>query len=89
MEEFITTTEAASRLKVTPSRVRQLVISGELPAHKFGPVNMVKISDLELVKGRRGVGRPPKAKPEDVPATATNGTTKRATTTKAAKKGRS
>jgi excisionase family DNA binding protein len=79
MEEFITTTEAALRLKVTPSRVRQLVVSGELPAHKFGPVNMVRISDLELVKGRRGVGRPPKAKAEDA-------TTAKRTTTKASGK---
>ncbi len=60
MEEFITTTEAAARLKLTPSRVRQLVVSGALPAHKFGPVNMVRISDLELVRERPGVGRPPK-----------------------------
>ncbi len=67
MEEFITTTEAASRLKVTPSRVRQLVVSGELPAHKFGPVNMVKISDVEIVRGRKGVGRPPKVKVEARP----------------------
>jgi len=67
MEEFITTTEAASRLKVTPSRVRQLVVSGELPAHKFGPVNMVKISDVEIVRGRKGVGRPPKVKAEVLP----------------------
>lgn len=64
MEDFITTTEAASRLSVTPSRVRQLVVSGALPAQKFGPVNLVKISDLELVRGRRGVGRPPKPKVE-------------------------
>ena len=60
MEEFITTTEAAARLNLTPSRVRQLVVSGALPAHKFGPVNMVRISDLELVRERPGVGRPPK-----------------------------
>lgn len=60
MDEFITTTEAATRLGVSSARVRQMVLSGELPAQKLGPVNMVKASDLDLVRNRRSVGRPKK-----------------------------
>lgn len=61
MQGYVTTTEAAERLGLSSARVRQLVASGTLPAQKFGPVNMVKESDLELVRNRPGVGRPPKA----------------------------
>jgi excisionase family DNA binding protein len=64
MEGYITTTEAAKRLGVSSARVRQLVASGDLPVIKFGPVNMVKESDLSLVENRRSVGRPPKDKAE-------------------------
>ena len=60
MDEFITTTEAAERLGVSSARVRQMVLSGELPAQKLGPVNMVKASDLDLVRNRRSAGRPKK-----------------------------
>ncbi len=60
MDEFITTTEAAVRLGISSARVRQMVLSGELPAQKLGPVNMVKACDLELVRNRRSVGRPKK-----------------------------
>ena len=62
MEGYVTTTEAAEILGVSSARVRQLVAGGTLPAQKFGPVNMVKVSDLELVKNRPGVGRPPSKK---------------------------
>jgi excisionase family DNA binding protein len=66
MEGYITTTEAAEKLGVSPARVRQLVASGKLPAIKFGPVNMVKEVDLALVEDRPGVGRPPKGSTNDV-----------------------
>jgi len=59
MEGYITTTEAAERLGISPARVRQLVVRGDLPATKFGPVNVVKESDLELVRNRPAAGRPP------------------------------
>ncbi len=62
MQGYITTTEAAGRLGVSPARVRQLVADGKLPVTRFGPVNLVKESDLKLVEHRPGVGRPPKAK---------------------------
>ena len=64
MEGYVTTTEAAKRLGVSSARVRQLVADGTIPAQKFGPVNMVKVSDLELARNRPGVGRPPKAERE-------------------------
>lgn len=60
MQGYVTTTEAAERLGVSSARVRQLVASGKLPATRFGPVNMVKETDLALVEHRPGVGRPPK-----------------------------
>ena len=64
MEGYITTTEAAERLGISPARVRQLVLRGDLPSTKVGPLNIVKVSDLELVRHRPAAGRPPKAKPK-------------------------
>jgi excisionase family DNA binding protein len=64
MEGYITTTEAAEMLGVSSARVRQLVADGTIPAQKFGPVNMVKVSDLEAARNRPGVGRPPNPKPQ-------------------------
>ena len=62
MEKQLTTKEAAERLGVIPARVRQLILEGLLPAQKFGRDLMIKESDLELVKNRRGRGRPRKNK---------------------------
>ena len=58
VDNYLTTTEVAERLGVTPGRVRQLVADGVLPVTKFGPVNMVKESDLHLAENRPGRGRP-------------------------------
>jgi excisionase family DNA binding protein len=60
MSATLTTKEAAERLGVSPARVRQLVLSGELPAEKFGRDLMIKEGDLKLVADRP-IGRPPKA----------------------------
>lgn len=57
---YITTTEAAERLGISPGRVRQLVADGELPVTKFGNVNLVDESDLASVSNRPGRGRPKK-----------------------------
>jgi excisionase family DNA binding protein len=69
MEGYITTTQAADRLGVSAARVRQLVADGRLPVIKFGPVNMVKESDLDLVRHRRPAGRPPRFSPPEKRAT--------------------
>lgn len=76
MSETLTTKEAADVLGVSAARVRQLVLSGQLPARKFGRDLVIEQSDLKSVVSRP-MGRPPKAKAEDAPATAANGTTKR------------
>jgi excisionase family DNA binding protein len=61
MSATLTTKEAAEKLGVTPARVRQLILSGDLPAEKFGRDLMIKETDLKLVEDRP-MGRPPKAK---------------------------
>jgi excisionase family DNA binding protein len=66
MTEALTTKEAAERLGVSAARVRQLVLSGQLPAAKFGRDLVIKESDLKLV-AERPMGRPPKAKAEAKP----------------------
>jgi excisionase family DNA binding protein len=59
----LTTEEAAERLGVTVGRVRQLIVSGRLPAQKFGHLHSIRETDLKLVEGRKP-GRPPKPKVE-------------------------
>lgn len=59
----ITTTKAAEHLGISSAPVRQLVADGTLPVQKFGPVNMVKESNLVLIMSRRPIGRPSKARP--------------------------
>ncbi len=60
LEGFITTKEAAQILNVSEGRIRQLVADGRLPAVKVGQTNLVKESDLELVRERKRTGRPKK-----------------------------
>jgi excisionase family DNA binding protein len=60
LEGFITTKEAAQILNVSEGRIRQLVADGRLPAVKVGQTNLIKESDLELVKDRKRTGRPKK-----------------------------
>ena len=63
---LITTTEAAARLGVNQSRVRQLILDKRLPAQKFGRDWMIEEKDLEKVSERK-VGRP-KQEERDVEA---------------------
>lgn len=60
MGKKLTTKEAAKILGVTDVRVRQLVLSGKLPAEKFGRDLMIDEEDLEAIKDRKP-GRPSKS----------------------------
>lgn len=59
--------EAAERLNVTSSRVRQLILESRLPARKIGNAYAIEESDLALVADRP-TGRP-KAQPAEEEAT--------------------
>jgi excisionase family DNA binding protein len=63
IEGYITTKECAEKLGVSVGRVQQLIADGRLPAVKVGNTNLVKESDVELVRERTN-GRPPKPKTE-------------------------
>lgn len=54
----LNTREAAVALGVQPARVRQMILSGQLPAEKDGRDWWILRSDLEQAKGRPGVGYP-------------------------------
>jgi excisionase family DNA binding protein len=63
-KETFTTGEAAAELGVTSARVRQMVLSGELPSEMFGHVRVIRATDLEAAKHRKtSPGPAPKAKP--------------------------
>ncbi len=53
----LTTEEAARALGITPSRVRQMIRAGQLPATRFGKAHLIYEKDLALVQ-KRPVGRP-------------------------------
>ncbi len=53
----LTTEEAALALGITPSRVRQMIRAGQLPATRFGKAHLIYEKDLALVQ-ERPVGRP-------------------------------
>lgn len=59
MKDLLTTREAAEILKISDARIRQLIYAGKLPAQKIGQMNLIKKSDLELIKDRK-TGRPSK-----------------------------
>jgi excisionase family DNA binding protein len=52
-ERLYTTTQAASELGVTPGRVRQMVIDGEIAAQKFGRDLMISASAIMAAKKRK------------------------------------
>jgi len=56
---LLTTQDAADRLGVTTGRVRILILTGRLPAEKFGRAHMIREEDLKLVEDRKP-GRPTK-----------------------------
>lgn len=65
MQELLTTEQAAEKLGVSASRVRQFIIDGRLPAIKLGRDNLIREADLKLI-GDRKAGRP--LKPNNVAA---------------------
>jgi excisionase family DNA binding protein len=83
MSKLLTTKDVAAKLGISDTRVRQIIISGKLPAQKFGNVLLIQESDLKLLENRT-VGRPAKPKPED--ESATRATIKRATPRKSKSK---
>lgn len=64
IEGYLTTKQVAEKLGVSEGRVRQLVAEKRLPSTKVGHTNLVRESDLELVRERKQTGRPPKKKGE-------------------------
>jgi excisionase family DNA binding protein len=59
--KIISTTEAARRLNVSPSRIRAMISSGRLKAMKVGKVWLIDPKNLDAVKDRK-VGRPRKVR---------------------------
>jgi excisionase family DNA binding protein len=59
--KIISTTEAARRLNVSPSRIRAMIASARLKGIKVGKVWLIDPKDLDAVKDRK-VGRPRKAR---------------------------
>jgi excisionase family DNA binding protein len=53
-----TTKEAAKKLGVTPTRVRQLILDGTLPSEKFGRDLMITEKAIEKAKRRKKVPGP-------------------------------
>jgi excisionase family DNA binding protein len=62
IEGYLTTREVAEKLGVSEGRVRQLIAENRLPTSKIGNLNLIKESDIELVRERKRTGRPPKDK---------------------------
>jgi excisionase family DNA binding protein len=60
MNGWLTTQQAADKLGVTQGRIRQLILSGDLPSEKVGRDRMIREEDLKLVEKRPGRGRPKK-----------------------------
>ena len=59
--KLISTTEAAKRLNVTPSRVRAMIKAKRLKAIRIGIMWLIDPKDLDAVKDRK-VGRPRKSR---------------------------
>ena len=57
--DFLTTKQVAEKLGISTRRVQALIVSGRLPAEKFGRDYMIREKDLKLVENRK-VGRPKK-----------------------------
>lgn len=57
--ELLSTRDAATRLGISPMRIRALIGTGRLPSQLIGRDHVIKESDLALVAERKA-GRPKK-----------------------------
>ncbi len=64
MSDFLSVSEAAIELNLSPRRIHDFIKDGRLPAEKIGAYYAIKRKDLNLVKDRT-TGRPPKPKNAD------------------------
>jgi excisionase family DNA binding protein len=53
MDTLLTTQQAAERLEISDSRIRQLILDGKLAAVKAGRDWLIKVSDLKLLEKRK------------------------------------
>jgi excisionase family DNA binding protein len=53
MAKSYTTKEAAAMLRVTPGRIRQMVVDGDLKAEKFGRDLMIGAEQIEAARKRK------------------------------------
>ncbi len=62
MPKLHTTESAAAYLKVTPARVRQLIIEKRIKSEKYGRDHLIPESELKQYaeSGKKKAGRPPK-----------------------------
>lgn len=66
MKGYLTAKQAAARLGVSDTRIRQMIIEGVIiGAEKFGRDNVIPEKEIERLENtERKAGRPPKAKDE-------------------------
>jgi excisionase family DNA binding protein len=67
--KLLTTTEAATRLGVSATRVQVFISEGRLPAQKVGHFYAIDEDDLKLIKIQKR-GRPKSKQTQEKPATA-------------------
>ena len=63
MKGYLTTTQTAERLKVSQTRVRQMIIEGIIKAEKVGRDNFISENEVKRLESvERKPGRPAKEK---------------------------
>ena len=66
MTGFLSTKEAAARLKISVRRVQALIAVGRLPAEKIGNSYAIREIDLNVLNGRKnGRPKPPAERSQD------------------------
>ncbi len=83
---LLNTQQAAERLGVDASRIRQLILEGRLPSAKIGRDHVINAEDLALVSDRK-LGRPKKPDQGETASPAANVTATAAQPKKAVGKG--